>query len=67
MLIQSGRGTTSSLIYLVLPMIMGLLVKRGVLSMNAATWIFPFRSLPWRSSSALHTLQFGSVDFGHQP
>lgn len=40
MLVQSGGVATSSLIYLVLPMIMGLLVKSGRLSMTAATWIF---------------------------
>ena len=40
MLVQSGGVATSSLIYLVLPMIMGLLVKSGKLSMTAATWVF---------------------------
>jgi len=35
-----GGIATSSLIYLVLPMIMGLLVRSGVLSMGKATWIF---------------------------
>ncbi len=40
MLVQSGGTATSSLIYLVLPIIMGLLVKSRKLSMTAATWIF---------------------------
>lgn len=40
MLIQSGSVATSSLLYLMLPMVMGLLVKSGKLSMQAATWIF---------------------------
>jgi carbon starvation protein len=40
MLVQSGGVATSSLIYLVLPLIMGLLVKSGKLSMTAATWVF---------------------------
>jgi carbon starvation protein len=40
MLVQSGGVATSSLIYLVLPLIMGLLVKTGKLSMTAATWVF---------------------------
>ena len=39
-LVLSGGIATSSLIYLVLPMIMGLLVRSGVLSMGKATWIF---------------------------
>ncbi len=38
MLVQSGGVATSSLIYLVLPIIMGLLVKSGKLSMTVATW-----------------------------
>lgn len=38
--IESGSVATSSLLYLVLPLIMGLLVRSGRLSMNAATWIF---------------------------
>ncbi len=40
MLVQSGGVATSSLIYLVLPIIMGLLVKSGKLSMTVATWVF---------------------------
>ena len=40
MLVQSGGVATSSLIYLVLPLIMGLLVKSGKLSMGVATWVF---------------------------
>ena len=39
-LIESGGVATSSLLYLVLPLIMGWLVKTGKLTMNAATWIF---------------------------
>ncbi len=39
-LIESGSVASSSLLYLVLPLIMGLLVRSGRLSMNAATWIF---------------------------
>jgi carbon starvation protein len=39
-LVQSGGVATSSLIYLVLPLIMGLLVKSGKLSMGVATWVF---------------------------
>lgn len=39
-LIQSGSVASSSLLYLLLPIIMGLLVKSGRLSMNAATSIF---------------------------
>ncbi len=38
--IESGSVATSSLLYLILPLIMGLLVRSGRLSMNAATWIF---------------------------
>ena len=38
--IESGSVATSSLLYLLLPIIMGLLVRSGRLSMNAATWIF---------------------------
>jgi carbon starvation protein len=40
MLIQSGSVATSSLLYLLLPMVMGLIVKSGKLSLSAATWIF---------------------------
>jgi len=40
MLVQSGGVATSSLIYLALPLIMGLLVKSKKLSMTAATWVF---------------------------
>lgn len=40
MLVQSGGVATSSLIYLVLPLVMGLLVKSGKLSMTVATWVF---------------------------
>lgn len=40
MLVQSGAVATSSLIYLVLPLIMGLLVKSGKLTMTSATWVF---------------------------
>ncbi len=40
LLIESGSVATSSLLYLVLPVIMGFLVKSGRLSMNKATWIF---------------------------
>ncbi len=39
-LVLSGGIATSSLIYLALPMIMGLLVRSGALSMAKATWIF---------------------------
>jgi carbon starvation protein len=39
-LVQSGGVATSSLLYLVLPIIMGLLVRSGRLSMGKATWIF---------------------------
>jgi carbon starvation protein len=39
-LIQSGSVASSSLLYLLLPLIMGVAVKSGKLSMNAATWIF---------------------------
>jgi carbon starvation protein len=40
MLVQSGGVATSSLIYLVLPIVMGLLVRSGKLSMWSATVIF---------------------------
>lgn len=40
LLIQSGGVATSSLLYLVLPVIMGLLVRSGRISMEKATWIF---------------------------
>jgi carbon starvation protein len=39
-LVLAGGIATSSLIYLILPMIMGLLVKGGKISMERATWIF---------------------------
>ena len=40
MLIQSGGIATSSLLYLILPLVMGAVVRSGKLSMGAATWIF---------------------------
>ena len=40
MLVLSGGIASSSLIYLALPMIMGLIVKSRVISMEKATWIF---------------------------
>ncbi len=40
MLVKSGGVATSSLIYLLLPICMGLLVRMKVLSMDKATWIF---------------------------
>ncbi len=40
MLVKAGGVATSSLIYLILPLIMGLLVRAGKLSMEKATWIF---------------------------
>jgi carbon starvation protein len=40
MLIESGSTATSSLLYLLLPMIMGLVVKSGKMSMQTATWLF---------------------------
>jgi carbon starvation protein len=40
MLIQSGSVATSSLLYLLLPVVMGLLVRSGKLTMEKATWIF---------------------------
>ncbi len=39
-LVLSGGIATSSLLYLVLPMIMGLLVRAGKITMERATWIF---------------------------
>lgn len=39
-LVQSGGVATSSLLYLILPIIMGLLVRSGKLTMEKATWIF---------------------------
>ncbi len=39
-MVFNGGIATSSLIYLILPMIMGLVVKSGKLSMERATWIF---------------------------
>lgn len=40
MLVKSGGVATSSLIYLLLPICMGLLVRTRILSMEKATWIF---------------------------
>lgn len=40
MLIQSGGVATSSLLYLLLPIAMGLLVRSKKLTMEKATWIF---------------------------
>jgi carbon starvation protein len=40
MLVKSGGVATSSLIYLILPLVMGLLVRSRVLSMEKATWVF---------------------------
>lgn len=40
LLIQSGSVATSSLLYLLLPLVMGLLVRSGRMSMSRATWIF---------------------------
>lgn len=40
MLVQSGGVATSSLLYLLLPVVMGLIVRSGRLSMEKATWIF---------------------------
>jgi len=39
-MVFNGGIATSSLIYLILPMIMGLIVRTGKLSMERATWIF---------------------------
>ena len=39
-LVLSGGIASSSLIYLALPMIMGLIVRSGIISMEKATWIF---------------------------
>lgn len=40
MLVLSGGIASSSLLYLALPMIMGLIVRAGYISMEKATWIF---------------------------
>ncbi len=40
MLVQAGGVATSSLLYLMLPVVMGLIVRSGKLSMEKATWIF---------------------------
>lgn len=40
MLVLSGGIASSSLLYLALPMIMGLIVRAGIISMEKATWIF---------------------------
>lgn len=40
MLVQSGGVATSSLLYLMLPLVMGMLVRSGKLTMEKATWIF---------------------------
>ena len=40
LLVQSGGVATSSLLYLALPILMGLVVRSGKLSMQSATWIF---------------------------
>ena len=39
-MVYNGGIATSSLIYLILPMIMGLAVRSGKMSMERATWIF---------------------------
>lgn len=39
-IVFNGGIATSSLIYLILPMIMGLVVRSGAMSMERATWIF---------------------------
>ena len=39
-LVQAGGVATSSLLYLMLPVVMGLIVRSGKLSMEKATWIF---------------------------
>ncbi len=39
-LVEAGGVATSSLLYLILPIVMGLLVKSGKLTMEKATWIF---------------------------
>lgn len=39
-MVFNGGIATSSLIYLILPMIMGLIVRSGKMSMERATWIF---------------------------
>jgi len=39
-LVLSGGIASSSLLYLALPMIMGLIVRAGMISMEKATWIF---------------------------
>jgi carbon starvation protein len=40
MLVQAGGVATSSLLYLMLPVVMGLIVRSGKLSMEKATWVF---------------------------
>ena len=40
LLVQSGGVATSSLLYLALPILMGLVVRSGKLSMQSATWVF---------------------------
>lgn len=40
MLVQAGGVATSSLLYLMLPVVMGLIVRSGRLSMEKATWVF---------------------------
>jgi carbon starvation protein len=40
LLVQSGGVATSSLLYLMLPLVMGMLVRSGKLTMEKATWIF---------------------------
>ena len=39
-LVLSGGIATSSLLYLILPLVMGVVVRSGKLSMGAATWVF---------------------------
>jgi len=39
-IVQAGGVATSSLLYLVLPLVMGILVRSGKISMESATWIF---------------------------
>ncbi len=39
-IVQAGGVATSSLLYLVLPLVMGILVRSGKISMKSATWIF---------------------------
>ncbi len=40
LLVQSGGVATSSLLYLALPILMGLVVRSGKMSMQTATWFF---------------------------